>query len=86
MNGDGDIKSVNVDGSDIKTIVSTNFPFNDYRAIGVSGSYIYYSNDNYQLVMREKSQGSTPIVLYDDTSTIYGIYVFSFTGMYITSR
>ncbi|XP_071121806.1 low-density lipoprotein receptor-related protein 4-like [Mytilus edulis] len=83
MNYNGDIKSVNVDGSDVKTIISTNYR-KCYYAIGVSGSYIYYADNNNQLVMMNKSQGSTPTVLYNDTSTMASIYVFKSTGMYIT--
>ncbi|VDI77498.1 Hypothetical predicted protein, partial [Mytilus galloprovincialis] len=82
MNQEGDIKSVNVDGSDVKTIISTNYRAY-YYAIGVFGSYIYYAGNN-QLVMRNKSQGSTPTILYNDTNTIRSIYVFDSTGMYIT--
>ncbi|CAG2196150.1 LRP5_6 [Mytilus edulis] len=82
MNDDGDIKSVNVDGSDVKTIISTIYRRN-YFAIGAFGSYIYYTGNN-QLGMRNKSQGSTPTILYTDTSTITSIYVFNSTGMYIT--
>ncbi|XP_071121805.1 pro-epidermal growth factor-like [Mytilus edulis] len=83
MNNDGDIKSVNVDGSDVKTIMSTNYR-TIYYALGVFGSYIYYADSNNQLVMRHTSQESTPSVLYTDTDTIGSIYVLNSTGMYIT--
>ncbi|CAC5383053.1 LRP2 [Mytilus coruscus] len=75
MNDDGDIKSVNVDGSDVKTIISTNWAFYYYYAIGVMGSYIYYTNNN-QLVMINKTQGSKPTGIYNGTSGIYSIYAF----------
>lgn len=83
MNYDGDIKSVNVDGSDVNTIISTNSSIFTYYALSVSGSYIYYADDNYQLVMRTKAQESTPTVLYTDTNYIRSIYVFNSIGMYI---
>lgn len=84
MNSDGDIKAVNVDGSNVKTIISTHPSFNNYFAIGVSSSYIYYANNNNQLVMTYTSNGSTPTmqtVLYTGTSLITSIYVFNSTGL-----
>lgn len=77
MNTDGDIKSADVDGYDVKTIISINSPS---IAIGVSDSYIYFAN-NTQLFMTKKSQDSTPTVLYNDNNTIYTIYAFTSTGM-----
>ncbi|CAC5383058.1 unnamed protein product [Mytilus coruscus] len=79
MNIDSDIKSVNVDGSDVKTIFSMH-SFTINYAIGVLFGNIYYASRN-QLVMMNKSQGSTPTVIYTDTSFIYSIYVFNSTGM-----
>lgn len=79
INSDGDIKSANLDGSDVKTINSTN-SYNDYFPIRVFGSNIYYVN-YMQLVMRHTSQGSIPTVLYTGTSSITGIYVFNTTSM-----
>ncbi|CAC5383055.1 LRP5_6 [Mytilus coruscus] len=81
MNADGDIKAVNVDGSNVKTIISTHSSIYNYFAIGVSGSYIYYANSNHQLVMRKTSHGSPQTVLYTDTSLITSIYVFNSTGL-----
>lgn len=78
INNDGDIKSVNVDGSNIKTIISTNSS-KRYFAIGISGSKIYYANNN-QLVMRNKPHGSTPTVLYTDIVNINSIYALKSTG------
>lgn len=79
MNYNGDMKSVNVDGSIAKTIISTNAT-KYYFALGVMGSAIYYANNN-QLVMRNKSKGPTLTVLYTDTSRILSIYLFNSTGM-----
>ncbi|XP_076115992.1 uncharacterized protein LOC143083608 isoform X2 [Mytilus galloprovincialis] len=76
MNNDGDIKSVNVDGSDVQTIISTSSSSNEYDAICVLGSYIYYADNNKQLIMRNKSQESTATVLYTDISHINSIYKF----------
>ncbi|XP_076116002.1 uncharacterized protein LOC143083611 [Mytilus galloprovincialis] len=78
MNYNGDIKSVNVDGSDVKTIISTNY--RKSYDVGVLGSYIYYAHNN-QLVMKNKSQGSIPTILYTDTNAIDSIYVLKSTGM-----
>lgn len=81
------MKSVNMDGSDVETNTSTNSPSHEYYAIRVFDSYIfYYANDNKQLVMRHKSQGSTATILYTATKRIKGIYVFNSTGMYLTSK
>ncbi|XP_052065895.1 low-density lipoprotein receptor-related protein 1B-like [Mytilus californianus] len=71
------IQSVNVDGSNVTTIIS----INSQTALGVIGNYIYYTGNNNQLLMTRKSQGSTPTVLYNDTSYIRGIYGFYLTGM-----
>ncbi|XP_052066526.1 low-density lipoprotein receptor-related protein 8-like [Mytilus californianus] len=81
MNSDGDIKSVNLDGSDVKTIISTHFHSNEYDAMGLFGSYIFYADNNKQLIMRNKSKESAPTVLYTDTRDINSIYVFKTTGM-----
>lgn len=86
MNYDGDIKSVNVDGSDIKTIISTNYPSWYFYAINVLGRNIYYADIYNRLIMRNKSQGSTLTVLYTDSNTIYSIYALIPTGMYITLK
>ncbi|VDI82719.1 Hypothetical predicted protein, partial [Mytilus galloprovincialis] len=75
INHDGDMKSAKNDGSDVKTIHSTNVR-RDYNAIHVVGSNIYYANDN-QLLMLSKTSGSTPTVLYNDTSSICSIFVFN---------
>lgn len=83
INYSGDIKSVNVDGSDVSTVVSANSVSNEYYAIGVMGSYIYFGDNNNQLVMINKAQGSTPTVLHADTSSINSIYMFKSIGMYI---
>ncbi|CAG2196148.1 NOTCH1 [Mytilus edulis] len=72
---DGDIKSVNDDGSDEKTIMSTNSA-KRYYAMGVFGSNFYYADKN-QLVMRNTSERSTPTVVYTDTSSIFSIYAFN---------
>ncbi|XP_063399571.1 low-density lipoprotein receptor-related protein 4-like isoform X3 [Mytilus trossulus] len=79
INGNGDMKSATFNGSDAKTILSTNFA--GYKwAIGVLGSNIFYA-DNRQLLMVAKTPGSTPTVLYTDTRTIESIFVFNQSGM-----
>ncbi|XP_052065110.1 low-density lipoprotein receptor-related protein 1B-like [Mytilus californianus] len=82
INHDGDMKSCKDDGSDVKTILSTNIS-RSYLAISVVGSNIYYANDN-QLVMVTKTPGSTPTILYNDTNRIDSIFMFNLSGMYIT--
>ncbi|CAG2245201.1 LRP1B [Mytilus edulis] len=81
INYDGEMKSCKDDGSDVKTILSTHVR-RPYYAIHVVGSYIYYANGN-QLLMLSKTSGSTPTVLYNDTSYIYSIFVFNQSGMLI---
>lgn len=78
MNRDGDIKSVNVDGSDVKTLISTNSS-KDYYAIGVSSSNIYYADSNL-LVVRNKLQISTSTVVYTASNLITSIYAFNKIG------
>lgn len=80
INYDGDIKSVNVDGSDVKTIASTNNQSLYDFAINVLGSKIYYAAVK-KLVMMSKAQVSTTTVLYTDTNHIDSIYAFISTGM-----
>lgn len=77
MNYGGDIKSADVDGYAVKTIISIN---SSSIAIGVSGSHIYFTN-NTQLFMTKKSQDSISTVLYNDNNTINTIYAFTSTGM-----
>ncbi|CAC5377277.1 LRP2 [Mytilus coruscus] len=79
INYNGDMKSAKDDGSDVKTILSTT-PNTHYYAIGVVGSYIYYANNN-QLLMVNKTPGSTPTVLYNDANSIHSIFVFIASGM-----
>ncbi|VDH97063.1 Hypothetical predicted protein [Mytilus galloprovincialis] len=83
INGEGDITSSKDDGSDVKTIHSTNVAAN-YFAIGVVGSYIYYGNAYNQLLMVSKTPGSAPTVLYNDTRRIESIFVLNSPGMSIT--
>ncbi|VDI78750.1 Hypothetical predicted protein [Mytilus galloprovincialis] len=82
INYDGEIKSCKDDGSDVQTILSTHIRIS-YFAIGVVGSYIYYGN-GHQLLMVNKSQGSKPTVLHNDTSRIDSIFVFNSKGILIT--
>ncbi|VDI05449.1 Hypothetical predicted protein [Mytilus galloprovincialis] len=79
INNDGDMKSAKDDGSDVKTIYST-YDRRDYPALDVFGSYIYYDHTN-RLSRISKTPGSTPTVLYTDTSRIDSIFVFKQTGM-----
>ncbi|XP_052067593.1 low-density lipoprotein receptor-related protein 6-like [Mytilus californianus] len=82
INVDGDMNSAKVDGSDVKTILSTNVHSN-YYAIGVFGSQIYYANEYHQLLLVTKIPGSNPTVLYNDTSEVHSIFVFNQAGMHI---
>ncbi|XP_063400359.1 uncharacterized protein LOC134684966 [Mytilus trossulus] len=81
INTDGEIKSCKDDGSDVKTILSTNVR-RTYYALHVVGSYIYYATAN-QLLMLSKLSGSTPTVLYNDSSYIHSIFAFNQSGMLI---
>lgn len=83
INVDGDIKSSKDDGYDVKTIHSTHVAAY-YYAIGVVGSYICYGNAYNQLLMVSKTPGSTPTVLYNNTSRIYSIFVLYSPGKLIT--
>ncbi|CAG2255322.1 APOER2 [Mytilus edulis] len=74
MTYSGEIKSVNEDGSDVKTIISTHSVSTEYYAIGVLDNHIYYA-DKHQLVIRNKSQGSTRL-LYIPTATPFKAYTY----------
>lgn len=79
INYNGDIKAVNADGSDVKTLVSINSKKIRY-AIGVLDNYIYYHADNRMLVMRNKSQIFTRTVVYTALNSITSIYAFNAIG------
>ncbi|XP_063417215.1 low-density lipoprotein receptor-related protein 4-like [Mytilus trossulus] len=79
IDNNGDILSAVDDGSDVKPILSTHHRRTHY-AMGVVGSHIYYATDS-QLLVVPKLQGSTPILLYNDTSRIDSIFVFNVQGI-----
>lgn len=74
------MQSATVDGSDVKTIISTNSAGNKV-AIGILGNNIFYA-DNKQLLMVPKLPGSTPTALYNDTMRIESVFVFNQLGMF----
>ncbi|XP_076116435.1 vitellogenin receptor-like isoform X1 [Mytilus galloprovincialis] len=82
INHDGEMKSCKDDGSDVKIILSTHI-YRYYYAISIVGSYIYYGYAH-QLLMVNKSQGSKPTVLHNDTSRIDSIFVFNSKGILMT--
>ncbi|CAC5377393.1 unnamed protein product [Mytilus coruscus] len=78
INNDSIMTSAKDDGSDVKTQFSTNIA-RSYLGIDVVGRYIYYHTYN-QLLMVNKAPGSTPIVLFNDTSEINSLFVFNQSG------
>ncbi|CAG2237269.1 unnamed protein product [Mytilus edulis] len=72
------MKSAKDDGSDVKTILTTNPKRNDYYAMRVFGSYIYYANYN-QLLMVTKTPGSSSTFLYNAAGRIDSLFVFNFS-------
>lgn len=83
INYDGEMKSAKDDGTDVKTIISANVQIK-YYAIGIVDSNIYYANENNQLLMVNTIPGSTPTLLYNETSKINSVFVFDSLGMLIT--
>ncbi|CAC5392976.1 LRP5_6 [Mytilus coruscus] len=81
INYDSDIKSAKFDGSDVQTISSKNLR-KGYYGISVLDNNIYYINET-ELLMIHKRQGSSPIVLYNDTKVIDGLFLFKKSGLLI---
>lgn len=77
--GNGELISAKDDGSDINTIISTNTGGNNF-GLRVSGSHIYYAG-NKQLLMVNKTPGSTLTVLYNESSRIESIFVYNQSGV-----
>ncbi|CAC5413281.1 LRP1 [Mytilus coruscus] len=73
MIDDGDIQSAKDDGSDVKTILSTNVSISNC-AIDVFGSYVYYAYGSHLLLLNKAQETQT--VLCNYTSRIDGIFVF----------
>lgn len=82
INSNWNIKSAQYNGSDENTILLTNTT-RYYQAIWVSGRVIYYAYQS-QLLLINETQGSMPIVLYNDTDIIWGIFEFKELSMYST--
>lgn len=71
----GDLKSAKYNGSDVKTLVSTNVNFNS-REIDIGGDYVFYTSSN-TILKIHKSSGQIPDVMHTDTRQIYGLLFYT---------
>ncbi|XP_052080330.1 hemicentin-1-like isoform X6 [Mytilus californianus] len=70
----GDLKSALYNGSDVKTVVSTNVNLNS-REIDIGGEYVFYTSSN-TILKIHKSSGQIPTVVHTDTRQIYGLLFY----------
>ncbi|CAC5410065.1 unnamed protein product [Mytilus coruscus] len=78
----GELKSAWLDGSDVKTIVSTNVVSLNWN-IDISDDYIFYSSIN-TIWKVTKSSGQIPSVVHTDTERILGVLFYTQNGEYKT--
>ncbi|XP_052081112.1 sortilin-related receptor-like [Mytilus californianus] len=78
----GDLKSVMYNGSDVKTVVSTNVKI-DNREIDIGGDYVFYTSSN-EILKVHKSSGQIPAVVHTETILIYGVLFYKQEGKNIS--
>ncbi|VDI81261.1 Hypothetical predicted protein [Mytilus galloprovincialis] len=74
----GDLRSAWYNGSDVKTIISTNATDNNLN-IDINGDFIFYTSNN-QIMKIDKSLGQNPTVVHTDTEKIYGFLLYKQDG------
>lgn len=74
----GDLQSAWINGSDVKTIISTNTTSQN-RNIDIVGDFIFYTNHK-RIMKINKSLGHNPTVLHTDTYKIYGLLFYKSKG------
>ncbi|XP_052080321.1 low-density lipoprotein receptor-related protein 1-like [Mytilus californianus] len=74
----GDLKSALYNGSDVKTVVSTNVQYNN-REIYIVGDYVFYTS-LYKILKVHKSSGQIPAIVHTETIYIYGILFYKQEG------
>ncbi|CAG2222929.1 LRP2 [Mytilus edulis] len=70
----GDLKSALYNGSDVKTVVSTNVKHNN-REIGIGDDYVFFTSYN-KILKIHKSLGQLPAVVYTGPIQIYGLIFY----------
>lgn len=78
----GDLKSVLYNGSDVKTVVSTNVLSNN-REIDIGDDYVFYTS-SINILKIHKSSGQIPTVVHTETSQIYGLVFYKQEGKNIS--
>lgn len=74
----GDLKSTLYNGSDVKTVISTNVKHNN-REIDIGGDYVFYTS-NRKILKVHKSSGQVPTTLHTETAQIYGLLFYKQDG------
>lgn len=74
----GDLRSAWYNGSDVKTIISTNATFENWD-IDIDKKIIFYTSKN-QIMKINKSLGQYPTVLHTDTQQIYSLLFYKPEG------
>ncbi|CAC5410066.1 LRP2 [Mytilus coruscus] len=77
----GDLKSALYNGSDVKTLVSTNVNVN--REIDIGDDYVFYTSSN-KILKIHKSSGQIPADVHTETTQIYGVLFYKQEGKNIS--
>ncbi|XP_071178161.1 very low-density lipoprotein receptor-like isoform X2 [Mytilus edulis] len=75
----GDLQSACFNGSDVRTIVSTNAKSKNWD-IATDGDFIFYTSSN-KIMKISKSLQHNPTVVYTDTDIINGILLYKQNGV-----
>ncbi|VDI77712.1 Hypothetical predicted protein, partial [Mytilus galloprovincialis] len=75
----GDLKSASYNGSDVKTVRSTNVTSSN-REIDIRGDYVFYTSTN-KILKVHKSSGQIPAIVHTDTTQIYGLLFYKQDGL-----
>lgn len=73
-----DLKSAMYNGSDVKTVISTNVQSSN-REIDIGGDYVFYTS-NTKILRVHKSSGQNPTTVHTETTQIYGLLFYNQEG------
>lgn len=74
----GDLQSAWLNGSNVKTIISTNVTDKNWD-IDINEDFIFYTSAK-QIMKTNKSSGQHPTVIHTDTQQVYGLLFFKPIG------
>ncbi|CAG2222930.1 LRP2 [Mytilus edulis] len=70
----GALKSALYNGSDVKTVISTNVISNN-REIDIGSDYLFYTSNN-KILKIHKSAGQMPEIVHTETTQIFGLILY----------